>query len=355
MRAVVIHAPHDLRVEEFPAAEENIGPRDVRVRIASGGICGSDLHYFHQGGFGTVRIREPMALGHEVAGHVEAVGTAVHDLAPGDLVAVNPSVPCGQCPSCRRGERNHCEDMKFNGSAMRFPHVQGMFRENMIVAQERVFRMAAGVSAGEAALCEPFAVALHAVRQAGELTGKTVLVSGCGPIGVLVIVAARLAGAKRIVATDITEHSLAMAARFGARDCVNVATGAADLAPFLEGRGRIDVCFECSGNAGATLAVIGTLKPKGRMVLVGLGGDCQMPMNQIVAKELILCGTFRFDEEFALAADLISRRTVDLSPMISATYPMDEAAEAFAHASDRKRATKVQLDLVGRHHNRQAS
>jgi L-idonate 5-dehydrogenase len=351
MRAVVIHAPHDLRVEEFSSVEEDIGPRDVRVRIASGGICGSDLHYFHHGGFGTVRIREPMALGHEVAGHVEAVGAAVHGLARGDLVAVNPSVPCGQCASCRRGERNHCEDMKFNGSAMRFPHVQGMFRENMTVARERVFRMQAGVGAGEAALCEPFAVALHAVRQAGELSGKTVLISGCGPIGVLVIVAARLAGAERIVATDITEHSLAMAARFGADDCVNVANGAAELAPFLKDRGQIDVCFECSGNAQAVVAVIGTLKPKGRMVMVGLGGDCQMPMNQIVAKELVIRGTFRFDEEFATAADLISRRVVDLSPMISATYPMDEAAAAFAHASDRKRATKVQLDLG----NRQAS
>ena len=355
MRAVVIHAPHDLRVEEFSGADENIGPRDVRVRIAAGGICGSDLHYFHQGGFGTVRIREPMALGHEVAGHVETVGAAVRDLAPGDLVAVNPSVPCGQCPSCRRGERNHCEDMKFNGSAMRFPHVQGMFRESMIVARERVFRMEAGVDAGETALCEPFAVALHAVRQAGELTGKTVLVSGCGPIGVLVIVAARLAGAQRIIATDITVHSLAMAARFGADDCVDVARGAADLAPFLADRGQIDVCLECSGNAAATAAVIGALRPKGRMVLVGLGGDCLLPMNQIVAKELVLCGTFRFDEEFATAADLISRRAVDLGPMISATYPMDAAAEAFVHASDRKRATKVQLDLVGRHRNRQAS
>jgi L-idonate 5-dehydrogenase len=355
MRAIVIHAPHDLRVEEFSAAEQAIGPRDVRVRMAAGGICGSDLHYFHQGGFGTVRIREPMALGHEAAGHVEAVGSQVLDVAPGDLVAVNPSVPCGTCPSCLRGERNHCEDMKFNGSAMRFPHVQGMFRETMTVARDRVFRMGAGVGPGEAALCEPFAVALHAVRQAGELAGKTVLVSGCGPIGVLVVVAARLAGAERVIATDITEHSLAVAAGFGASDCINVANGAAGLAPFLESRGRIDACFECSGNAQAIAAVIGTLKPKGRMVLVGLGGDCPMPMNTIVAKELVVRGTFRFDEEFAVATDLIARRVVDLRPMISATYPMEEAVEAFGHASDRKRATKVQLTLAGRHRNPEAS
>lgn len=346
MRAIVIHAPQDLRVEEFKNIDEELGPRDVRVRIAAGGICGSDLHYFHHGGFGIVRIREPMALGHEVAGHVEVVGSAVHGLAPGDLVTINPSVPCGQCPSCRRGERNHCEDMKFNGSAMRFPHVQGMFRERMTVAEDRVFRMEAGISAGEAALTEPFAVALHAARRAGELVGKTVLVSGCGPIGLLVIVAARLAGAERVVATDITEHSLTMARRFGAGDCISVVSGPAELAPFCESRGQIDVCFECSGNSQAIGAVIGTLKPKGKMVLVGLGGDCQMPMNTVVAKELVICGTFRFDQEFAKAAELISRRTVDLSPMISATYPMEDAFKAFSLASDRKRATKVQLNLA---------
>ena len=346
MRAVVIHAPHDLRVEEFKTGNEALGPGDVRVRTATGGICGSDLHYFHKGGFGVVRIREPMTLGHEASGHVEAVGSAVKSLAPGDLVAINPSVPCGACPSCRRGERNHCEDMKFSGSAMRFPHVQGMFRDRMTVAAERAFRMAAGISPGEAALAEPFSVALHAVSRGGDIAGKTVLVSGCGPIGLLVIVAARLAGAGRIVATDITDHPFAMACQFGAVDTINVSGGPAALAGLQDNRGQIDLCFECSGNSQAVAAVIGTMKPKGRMVMIGLGGDCQMPMNTIVAKELTICGTFRFDQEFAIAADLISRKAVDLSPMISATYAIADAVEAFTHASDRTRATKVQLDFA---------
>jgi L-idonate 5-dehydrogenase len=346
MRAVVIHAPHDLRVEEFKSAEEPLGPNDARVRIAAGGICGSDLHYFHNGGFGTVRIREPMTLGHEAAGHVEAVGSAVKGLAAGDLVAVNPSVPCGACPSCGRGERNHCEDMKFSGSAMRFPHVQGMFRDRMTVAAERLFRMGAGISPGEAALAEPFSVALHAVSRGGDISGKTVLVSGCGPIGLLVIVAARLAGAGRIVATDITDHPFAMARQFGATDAINVAAGPAALAALQENRGQVDLAFECSGNSQAIGGVIGTLKPKGKMVLVGLGGDCQMPMNTVVAKEITICGTFRFDQEFATAADLIARKAVDLSPMISATYKIADAVAAFTHASDRKRATKVQLDFA---------
>jgi L-idonate 5-dehydrogenase len=353
MRAVVIHAPHDLRVESFegvafiPDGEPAPGENEVLVRMAAGGICGSDLHYYHHGGFGTVRVRQPMVLGHEAAGYVEAVGPGVTHVAPGDLVAVNPSRPCGTCPSCARGARVHCENMVFNGSAMRFPHVQGLFRERILVPGRQAFRLDSSVSAGEAALCEPFSVALHAVAQAGDLAGRSVLVSGSGPIGVLVAVASRLAGAKRIVATDITPHSLAMADRFGCDDCLDVSAGPEVLEPLTRDRGQIDVAFECSGNPKALGAALGTLKPRGRMVLVGLGGDGALPMNMIVAKELQIVGTFRFDEEFAQAAELISSRKVDLRPMLSAVYPMEAAIEAFNHASDRTRATKVVIALGG--------
>lgn len=345
MRALVIHAPHDLRLEEFAVRDPALGADDVQIRMAAGGICGSDLHYYHHGGFGTVRVKEPMALGHEASGYVEAVGRNVTHVAPGDLVAVNPSSPCGTCPSCQHGQHNHCENMLFNGSAMRFPHVQGLFREQVVVAGRRAFPMAEGVTPAEAALCEPFSVALHAARQAGDLAGRTVLVSGCGPIGVLMIVAARLGGAARIVATDITRHCLDVAARFGCDACIDVSKGVEGLAPYIENRGQIDVAFECSGNPQAMASALSTLRPKGRIVLVGLGGDAPMPINVIVAKELEIVGTFRFDEEFARAADLISCRKVDLSGMISAIYPMSGADDAFAHASDRMRATKVVIAL----------
>lgn len=345
MRALIIHAPHDLRVEDFSFDAAPPGPDDVTVRMAAGGICGSDLHYYHHGGFGTVRVKEPMALGHEASGHVEAVGANVSHVAPGDLVAVNPSSPCGECPSCKAGKHHHCENMRFNGSAMRFPHVQGLFRERIVVPKERTFRINSGVSAAEAALCEPFAVTLHAANQAGDLRGKTVLVSGCGPIGVLAIVSARLAGATRIIATDITAHSLAVAARFGCDDCIDVSKGVDALAPYTENRGQIDVVFECSGNPNAMAAAIGTLKPGGRIVLVGLGGDALMPINMIVAKELEIVGTFRFNHEFARAAELISTRAVDLGAMISGSYPLADAVAAFTEASDRTRATKVVITL----------
>lgn len=347
MRAVIIHAPHDLRVDTMPAGAPEPGPGEVRVRMAAGGICGSDLHYYHHGGFGTVRILEPMTLGHEAAGYVEAIGAGVEGVGPGDLVAVNPSQPCGTCAPCRNGNLVHCENMRFSGSAMRFPHEQGLFRAFVTVPAGRVFRLGGNVTPEEAALCEPLAVALHAVRQAGDVAGRQVLVSGCGPIGILVATAAQLAGAARIVATDVTAHSLGVARAFGCDTCIDVARDPDALSAWAADRGQIDTVFECSGNPAAVAAVLATLRPKGRMVLVGLGGDAAMPINTIVAKELEIVGTFRFADEFAQAARIIASRTVDFRPMLTASYPMEQAVEAFDHAGDRTRATKVALRLDG--------
>ena len=132
MKAIVAHGPHDLRIEERPDPGAP-GAGEVRLRVQSGGICGSDLHYYHHGGFGTIRIKEPMILGHEASGIVEELGAGVSGLAIGDRIAINPSRPCENCEYCRRDMRNHCLDMVFSGSAMRFPHVEGMFREVLVV------------------------------------------------------------------------------------------------------------------------------------------------------------------------------------------------------------------------------
>ncbi|MDR6950834.1 L-idonate 5-dehydrogenase [Ancylobacter sp. 3268] len=341
MRAIVIHAPHDLRIEPLPAPAP--GPNEVLVRMGAGGICGSDLHYFHNGGFGTVRLKQPMVLGHEVAGTVAAVGSAVSRLAVGDRVAVNPSGPCGQCEYCRQGLRNQCLDMRFYGSAMRFPHVQGAFREEMTVPEAQAVKVGPEVDLALAALCEPFAVALHAVAQAGGLEGKTVLVSGCGPIGCLVIAGVKLAGAAEIIATDIAPEALAIAARLGATRCVDVSGGTGALADLARDKGRVDAALECSGNAAALSTAIELVRPRGTIVLVGLGGDLPLPMNSIVAKELDIKGSFRFDTEFARAAELVSSGAVDLSPLLTGSFPIEEAAAAFALASDRRRAMKVQF------------
>ena len=152
MRAIVIHAEKDLRVEDREALPP--GPGEVQVALAVGGVCGSDLHYYNHAGFGAVRLKEPMILGHEVSGRIAALGAGVTGLSEGDLVAISPSRPCGICKYCVEGLRNQCLNMRFYGSAMPFPHIQGAFRETLVCDASQCVK-AEGLSAGEAAMAEP--------------------------------------------------------------------------------------------------------------------------------------------------------------------------------------------------------
>ncbi|MGJ4900765.1 L-idonate 5-dehydrogenase [Bradyrhizobium sp. HKCCYLS2058] len=341
MRAVVIHAPKDLRIDSFP--DPAPGPGEVRVKIEAGGICGSDLHYYHHGGFGTVRIRQPMALGHEIAGVVAAVGASVTGLAEGTRVAVNPSLPCGRCSYCREGLRNQCLDMRFMGSAMRDPHVQGGFREFVTVDASQAVPIAPSLSLGEAAMAEPLSVCLHAAHQAGSLLGKRVLVTGCGPIGALSILVARYGGAAEIVVTDIADAPLAVARKLGASHAFNVGAEPSALDPWRSGKGTFDVLFEASGNQAALRAALDVMRPGGVIVQLGLGGEMTLPLNTLVTKELQLRGTFRFDREFELALRLMGEGLLDVKPLISAALPFEQAVAAFELASDRSRSMKVHL------------
>ena len=342
MEALVIHAPGDLRVEEVPTPELEAGQLLVRVRC--GGICGSDLHYYQHGGFGTVRIQEPMVLGHEVAGMIEAVGAGTSFKA-GERVAISPSRPCGRCQYCQQGLQNHCLDMRYYGSAMRTPHVQGAFRQQMVVEQWQAHRLADSVSDGEGSMAEPLSVALHAVRRAGSLLGKRVLVTGCGPIGALAIIAARRAGATHIVATDVGSHTLGKALKVGADEVVNVAEQPDGLARFTADKGSFDVLFEASGNERALRGAFDAIRPRGIIVQLGLGGEMTLPINTIVAKEFDLRGAFRFHEEFAVAVELLNKGLVDVKPLISATLSYRDSARAFALAADRTQAMKVLLNF----------
>ncbi|MGK6306215.1 L-idonate 5-dehydrogenase [Variovorax sp. DT-64] len=343
MEALVIHAPGDLRVENVPTPE--LGPGQLRVRVRCGGICGSDLHYYQHGGFGTVRIKEPMVLGHEVAGVIEAVAAGAGGFAPGERVAISPSRPCGLCRYCQQGLQNHCLDMRYYGSAMRTPHVQGAFRQQIVVEHWQAHRLADSVSDGEGSMAEPLSVALHAVRRAGPLLGKRVLVTGCGPIGALAIIAARRAGATHIVATDVGSHTLGKALKVGADEVVNVAEEPDGLVRFTADKGSFDVLFEASGNQRALVGAFDALRPRGIIVQLGLGGEMTLPINTIVAKEFELRGAFRFHEEFAVAVELLNKGLVDVKPLISATLSYRDSARAFALAADRSQAMKVLLNF----------
>lgn len=343
MCAAVIHAPHDLRIDDIP--EQAFGETDVKVRIGAGGICGSDLHYYHHGGFGTVRIQQPMVLGHEIAGTVIATGAGVSSVRAGDKVAVNPSLPCGVCRYCMDGSANHCLDMRFYGSAMRNPHVNGGFREELVCTQAQAVKLPDDVTINEAAFAEPLSVCLHAARQAGPLLGRRVLVTGTGPIGALLIMVARQAGAREIVATDLLDQPLAMARKIGADRTINTRSDPDGLAGYTADKGYFDIVFEASGAAPALAAAIAAVRPGATIVQVGIGADATppVPLNSLVAKEITLRGTFRFHEEFLWAVDFIVSRRIDVRPLLTEVVPLAEAVRGFELASDRSRAMKVLL------------
>lgn len=340
MRAIVIHGAKDLRVEDCPAAQPGNG--QLRLRLATGGVCGSDLHYYHHGGFGTVRLREPMILGHEVSAFVDKIGPGVTGFHEGQLVAVSPSRPCGACKFCLEGLPNQCLNMQFYGSAMPFPHIQGAFRERLVAEANQCID-ATGLTPGEAAMAEPLAVTLHATKRAGDMLGKRVLVTGCGPIGVLSILAARRAGATEIVATDLSDFTLSMARKVGADRVINTGTEPEGLASYGADKGYFDVLYECTGVATALAGGIAALRPRGVILQLGLGGDMNLPMMAITAKELDLRGSFRFHSEFAVGVGLMQKGLINANPLITQTVGLDDAETAFRLASDRTQAMKAQI------------
>ena len=342
MRAIVAHAAKDLRIEDHKT--DSPGSAQVKVQIERGGICGSDLHYFNHGGFGTVRLREPMILGHEVAGSIVETAADVEHLQVGQRVAVSPSRPCGGCIYCLKGQPNHCLDMRFYGSAMPFPHIQGAFRETLI-ADASQCAVTDGLSIAEAAMAEPLAVAVHATGQAGNLVGKKVLVTGCGPIGLLCILAARSAGAVSIVATDLAEYPLKTASKIGADDVINAGKNQ-DLSDYTGNKGHFDVLFECTGAEAALASAVPAVKPRGIIVQLGLGGDMTLPVQAMTAREIQLRGSFRFHDEFFTGVDWMRNGQIDVKPLITHTMPMADAVNAFELATDRSQALKVQLDFT---------
>lgn len=340
MKTITAHAAKDLRIEEHDAP--NPGPGEVLVAMEAGGICGSDLHYYNHGGFGTVRLKQPMILGHEVSGRVSALGEGVSGLREGQLVAVSPSRPCGECVYCSEGNQNHCLDMRFYGSAMPFPHIQGAFRE-LLVADASQCVSADGLSASEAAMAEPLSVVLHAAGQAGDLMGKRVLVTGCGPIGLLAVLVAREAGAVEIVATDVTDFTLQKAAEVGADRTINVVENADSLSEYAANKGHFDILFECSGVGAALSAAVPAMRPKGTIVQLGLGGDMTLPLQAMTAKELSLKGSFRFHAEFAMSVEMMRAKRLNVTPLVTHHLPLSDAQKAFELASDRQIAIKVHL------------
>ena len=238
--------------------------------------------------------------------------------------------------------------MRFYGSAMRVPHVQGAFRENLIVEESQCVPVPSDVSTRAAAFCEPLSCGLHALNRAGGVLGKRVLVTGQGPIGSLAALAALACGAAEVVATDIVDEALTtvMSAAPGAPlKTINVASNAMQLDAYADNKGYFDVLIEASGNSAALEQAIAVVRPRAVIVQLGIGENAPLPLSAIVAKELEIRGTFRFHSEFEVAASLIASKRINVEALLTAVLPLADANEAFALASDRKRSMKVQLEL----------
>jgi L-idonate 5-dehydrogenase len=350
MRAVVAHGAGDLRLEERPVPTP--GPGEVAVDIRYGGICGSDLHYWRHGAVGEFRLREPLVLGHEIVGRIREAGPGTQAPPPGTPVAVHPLASCGQCRQCAAGRRNTCLDTGYLGSAARNPHVQGGFADVLVVPAERVLPLPDGLDLRLAAVAEPAAVAWHAVRQAGDVRGRSVLVTGAGPIGCLVVAALRAAGAGEITVTDVHEAPLAVAKAVGATTAVRVG-GPVDGPDGLNGLNELnglaaDIAIESSGNpAGLRTCVYGV--DRGGLV-VGLGllppGDTPVAANAVITRELRLVGSFRFDTELGVVLQALADGRLPVDPVVTSVLPVARTGEAFELAADPARSCKVLLDFA---------
>jgi L-idonate 5-dehydrogenase len=340
--AATLFGPEDLRIAEHPLRQ--LAPGMVRVRFGAGGICGSDLHYFRHARTGDFVVTSPLILGHEISGEIIEINDAAPGLAVGDRVAVNPSRWCGHCARCAEGRANLCENIYFMGSASKTPHMQGGFASLFDATPAQCIKVPRHVAYQAAALAEPLAVSLHAVARAGEIRGKNVILFGAGPIGLLTMLAARLKGCGQITVADIAEAPLAFARKLGADVTIDLSGGDDELRALAADK-AIDISFEISGTAAGLAASIASVRRGGTVVQVGNlpGGQIPVPANAVMAKEIDLKGTFRFDTEFNQAVDLIVGGDIDVLKLVTAEQTLSDAPAAFRLAADRAQSVKVML------------
>jgi L-idonate 5-dehydrogenase len=339
MRAVVVHAAGDVRVDERPDPKPGHG--EVLLAMEWGGICGSDISYFRHGATGTAVIRHPLVLGHEVAGRVAAIGPDVDGIAEGDAATVHPATLVGDphLPDRIAGRTNLHPCVRYFGSAALDPHTDGGFSEYRVVRADQVRALPDGVSTEHGALAEPLGVALHAVNRAGDVRGKTVLVNGAGPIGSLVVAAAKHRGANAVVASDVAASALVVAAAMGADTTIDLTTSALPE--------DVEVVIEASGAAAAIGPVLRATARGGTLVQVGNlpGSAVSAVLGDLVTREITWVGSYRFVDEIDDALRAM-RDGLDVSPVITHRFALEQAAEALAVAGDRTSgSSKVLLGL----------
>ncbi|MEM2740211.1 MAG: NAD(P)-dependent alcohol dehydrogenase [Candidatus Bathyarchaeia archaeon] len=332
MRAAVLYAPYDLRIEEMPKPEIRYG--EVLVRIRAVGICGSDVHFYTTGKCSGFVVKEPLILGHECSGEIVEVGGGIDNVRVGDKVVVEPGFPCGRCYYCKIGRYNLCPDVVFYGA----PPVHGAFREYSPAKASFVYRIVGDMSFEEAALIEPLAVGMQAVKRSGMESGSTVAVFGCGPVGLLTLQAALASGASSIVAIDPVEYRVKLAEKLGATYTVNpVETDVIEYVDRLTNGMGVDVVFEVSGNPKAFNDALRVVRRGGVLVQVGMFEEnITFDPALLIDKEVDIRGVFRYANVYEQAIRLASSGRIKLKPLITHVFQLDRIREAFDTIVERR-------------------
>ncbi len=307
MKALRLHAPGDLQLHDEP--DPRPGPGDAVVRVGGVGLCGSDRHWFLEGGIGDALLGEPLVLGHEFAGVVASGARA------GERVVLDPAVPCGRCPLCRAGQGHLCADLRFAGHGS----TDGALRTLVAWPDRLVHTLPDEVGDDAAPLLEPLGVALHAVDLGAGAEGTTAAVFGCGPIGLLIVQALGAAGVRVELAADPLAHRAAVAQELGG--------GRTDPAGV-----EVDVAYEASGDDGALDAAIASTRPGGRVVVVGIPDGDRSSFHAAAARRreltLLFCRRMRA-ADLPRAIRLAARGDVELGGLVTARYGLSQGPQAF--------------------------
>lgn len=345
MTAALLHAAKDVRLESRPLPV--VKPGSVLLRNRRVGICGSDLHYYEHGFCAAFVPDRPFVLGHELSAEVAAVGEGVTNVKVGDRVTANPARSCGFCDYCKGGRPNLCRRIIMLGSASTTPPTDGAFAEFVSVRADQCHLLPSEMDDGLGAMMEPLAVALHAVKRAGVVSGRRVLITGAGTIGLLVALTARAFGATPVVVTDVVAARRAKALDLG----VDVALDPTvpklrEQACALTGEG-FDVILEASGSRAALRQAFDLVRPGGTIVQIGTLGteDVPLPANQIMVREINFVGSMRYGNVFDEAIRLVASKRINLQPFISDVVPLADCRRAMQLAADKSNAFKVQLHI----------
>jgi len=323
----------EIEIEERPVPEP--GPGQVLVEVSAVGVCGSDVHWFTEGRIGEIVVNGPLVLGHEAAGVVRALGPGVSRLSPGQRVALEPGVPCRRCRACRSGHYNLCPDIRFFAT----PPVDGAFARYVVHDEDFAHPLPDHVSDDAGALLEPLSVAIWATWKAGISVGDRVLVTGAGPIGLLVTAVAKAAGAVEVVVSDTQQVRLPLAEKMGATSVISTGAdkgnGHGASAPSSDTAGRLrslgaDVLIECSGAAAALEVGLRGLRGGARAVVVGMSSESHtpVPLSVLQRREIELTGTFRYANTYPTAISLASSGAVQLDELVTGHYGLDQVATA---------------------------